>query len=591
LKILALLCLLASPAFSAPVPVPAPVSAPASAALIHDGDRIVFFGDSITEFENYTAPLEAWLTLRHPQWKLTFFNAGWAGDNTEGGLYRLDRDVLALKPTLVLMCFGMNDAYYMKPEAWVGDLFGSHLKDIVAKIRAAGARVALLTPGIVDEEGEKNAWLKDVSYNTGGLAMMVDQVKAFSAKEKVPYYDLHALMTQVMAAARAKDPKFNMLPDAIHPDEGGGLIMAYAFLQALGEDKVDAAVDLDLKQGQATGRGGLSLEKLAKAPDGSYSASLQFQSLPFFVEPKARVILPFLPWQDDYNRYTLVLKGVEGPTALELGGEPTAFLTPAELAQGLRLDQYWESSTLQQAMLVGEFAHEKQKSYIQLWRNLALRPNYNLYEKYRPLPHQLGIDNNEKLQGMLHDMAQPAAEGVPLRIVPLPTAGESLGNGEWARTYDFSPVLKMDESGSVNVKATTAAALTGTAGFWSHRRINIEDPDNNLGFLMDPAGKAAVYAALRLNSPVSQKALLRMGKDDSVEAWLNGKPVYKSKKGGSLKADSDEASVSLQRGDNLLLFRVGQGGGSWGFVARFSGLKQALRSWPASLQPPLGAKP
>jgi lysophospholipase L1-like esterase len=591
LKILALLCLLAShPALSSGQALDAPAPLSESSGVIHDGDRIVFFGDSITEFENYTVPLESWLTLRHPQWHLTFFNAGWAGDNTEHGLYRLDRDVLALKPTVVLMCFGMNDAYYMKPAKWVGDLFESHLKDIVTKVRAAGARVVLLTPGIVDEEGEKNAWLKDISYNTGGLAMMVDHVKAFSAKENIPYADLHALMTQVMAAARAKDPKFDMLPDAIHPDEGGGLIMAYAFLQALGEEKIDAQVDLDLKAGQATGRGGLSLEKLAKAADGSYSASLHFQTLPFFVEPKARVILPYLPWQEDFNRYNLVVKGAEGPVALEIGGEPTAFLTPDALAQGLRLDQAWESSTLQQTALLGEFAHEKQKSYLQLWRNLALRPNFNQYEKMRPLPMQLAIENNEKLQGMLHDMAQPSADGVLLRVIPLPTAGESLGSGDFVRTFSLSPVLK--EAEAINVSASAAAGLTTTAGFWTPRRLNVQDPDNNLGFLMDPPGKGvAVYAALRLVSPAGQKAVLKMGKDDSVEAWLNGKPVYKSKKGGSLKADSDEAPVSLQKGENLLVLKVGQGGGSWGVLARFQGLKAPLKSWPASMVPPLGAKP
>src|SRR4051812_37631815 len=85
---------------------------------VHKGDRIVFYGDSITEQELYTKDVEAYLTQRYPDWHLTFFNAGWSGDNAGGGKERLNRDVLALKPTLVTVCFGMNDGTYSDP--WKG---------------------------------------------------------------------------------------------------------------------------------------------------------------------------------------------------------------------------------------------------------------------------------------------------------------------------------------------------------------------------------------------------------------------------------------------------------------------------------------
>jgi hypothetical protein len=90
---------------------------------------------------------------------------------------------------------------------------------------------------------------------------------------------------------------------------------------------------------------------------------------------------------------------------------------------------------------------------------------------------------------------------------------------------------------------------------------------------------------------VTQKAELKLGKDDTVDVWLNGKAAYQSKKGGSLKADSDTAALTLKKGQNLLLVKVGQNGGNWGLVARFNGLKQPIRSWPASLAPSLGGKP
>src|SRR5881392_142538 len=48
--------------------------------LIHDGDRVVFLGDSITEQRLYTTYIEGYTLARHPDWKLNFRNVGWGGD-------------------------------------------------------------------------------------------------------------------------------------------------------------------------------------------------------------------------------------------------------------------------------------------------------------------------------------------------------------------------------------------------------------------------------------------------------------------------------------------------------------------------------
>ena len=48
--------------------------------FIHDGDRVAFLGDSITEGGKYTTYLQAYALTRHPQWRLTFRNVGWRGD-------------------------------------------------------------------------------------------------------------------------------------------------------------------------------------------------------------------------------------------------------------------------------------------------------------------------------------------------------------------------------------------------------------------------------------------------------------------------------------------------------------------------------
>src|SRR3981081_2023952 len=58
------------------------IRAGAGEFFIHDGDRVVFPGDSITEQRLYTTYIEAYALTRHPQWKLSFRNVGWGGDTS-----------------------------------------------------------------------------------------------------------------------------------------------------------------------------------------------------------------------------------------------------------------------------------------------------------------------------------------------------------------------------------------------------------------------------------------------------------------------------------------------------------------------------
>src|SRR4028119_1162278 len=87
-----------------------------SSFLLRNGDRpIVFLGDSITEQRSYTTMIESYVLSRFPTWDVTFRNVGWSGDAASlyarGGYETgIQRDILAFKPGVVLINFGMNDA-------------------------------------------------------------------------------------------------------------------------------------------------------------------------------------------------------------------------------------------------------------------------------------------------------------------------------------------------------------------------------------------------------------------------------------------------------------------------------------------------
>ena len=85
--------------------------------FLKDGDTVVFYGDSITERRLYSSFSEACVLTRFPKLNVRFVHSGWGGDTVAGGAggslqIRLQRDVIAYKPTVVTILLGMNDGHY-----------------------------------------------------------------------------------------------------------------------------------------------------------------------------------------------------------------------------------------------------------------------------------------------------------------------------------------------------------------------------------------------------------------------------------------------------------------------------------------------
>jgi lysophospholipase L1-like esterase/pimeloyl-ACP methyl ester carboxylesterase len=179
--------------------------------------RIVCIGDSITGVYYHSGSVRAYpemlqiaLQKLHPKAKVTVRNAGISGDTSKGGLARLERDVLAHKPHLVTIMFGMNDLVRVP----VAD-FIANMTQMIQRCRAAGAEVVLCTQNsIVDSPQRPMAKLAEYSQAIRDLA------KA----ESLGVADCFA----AFEAVRAKDAlEWNLLlSDAIHPNMDGHKLFA-----------------------------------------------------------------------------------------------------------------------------------------------------------------------------------------------------------------------------------------------------------------------------------------------------------------------------------------------------------------------------
>src|SRR5712691_12357081 len=118
------------------------LAAHAQSFALKDGDRVVFYGDSITDQRLYTTLTETYVVTRFPKLNVQFVHSGWGGDRVTGGGggpidVRLQRDVFAYQPTVMTIMLGMNDASYRAFDSHIFDTYASGYEHIVEKVKQA----------------------------------------------------------------------------------------------------------------------------------------------------------------------------------------------------------------------------------------------------------------------------------------------------------------------------------------------------------------------------------------------------------------------------------------------------------------------
>src|SRR5205809_7416175 len=136
----------------------AALQARAEGFALKDGDRIVFYGDSITDQRLYTTFAETYIVTRFPKLNVSFVHSGWGGDRVTGGGggpidLRLRRDVFAYKPTVMTIMLGMNDGRYRAFDQAIFREYSSGYEKIIRDIKAAlpDVRITAIEPSPYDD--------------------------------------------------------------------------------------------------------------------------------------------------------------------------------------------------------------------------------------------------------------------------------------------------------------------------------------------------------------------------------------------------------------------------------------------------------
>jgi lysophospholipase L1-like esterase len=205
---------------------------------LHRGEKIAFLGDSITQGGagpgGYCRLVDEAISKHHPELGVKIVYAGISGNRVPDLQKRLERDVLAHKPTVVFIYIGINDVWHsLSGHGTPKAEYEAGLRDLIARIRHGGGLVVLATPSVIGEKTD----------GSNQLDKMLDDYAAISRKVAAdtgtPLCDLHAAFAGYLKEHNKHNQQSGILTvDGVHLTAAGNRFVA---------DQAAAAITAALK--------------------------------------------------------------------------------------------------------------------------------------------------------------------------------------------------------------------------------------------------------------------------------------------------------------------------------------------------------
>jgi lysophospholipase L1-like esterase len=311
--------------------------------LVQPNDVVGVCGDSITEQHLYSAFIEDYLLMCQPTAGQKIVQFGWSGEQAPAFLARLGTDVFPFKPTVVTTCYGMNDGHYGPINDAIAKTYRDAQTGIVEALKKNGVHAIVLgSAKCVDSYTYHGHNVAEAAVYNQTLGALADIDKDIAAQEGVVYADVYGITLDTMKKAKAKfgDPYVFAGGDGVHPGPNGHLVMAYAFLKALGCDGNIGTITVEPGLAQAEATNGHEIVSCANGTVTVKSTRYPFcftGTLDSTDPGSTAAVTQFFPFNDDLNRFTLVVKGLTSAKAKVTWGATTTEYTADQLAKGVNL--------------------------------------------------------------------------------------------------------------------------------------------------------------------------------------------------------------------------------------------------------------
>lgn len=199
-------------------------------------DTLIFLGDSVTDCgrspdgiwdkgNGYVQMADALFRVLHPETPIRFFNKGISGEQTRMVLSRLETDVLSLKPDAVTLLIGINDVWRFfdhsaSKDGVPAEEYRENLKKIIEPILAAGAKMLVMTPYMIDTNPAEPMRTRMLQY--AEICRQTAQDYQVEILELQPVFE--DLMRQGVSS-------YELSPDRIHPTHKGHMAIALELMK------------------------------------------------------------------------------------------------------------------------------------------------------------------------------------------------------------------------------------------------------------------------------------------------------------------------------------------------------------------------
>jgi lysophospholipase L1-like esterase len=211
--------------------------------LFEKGDKVLFIGDSISDFNrarpvgeglfealgtSYVTDVAAQFTCMKPDLRIRFVNMGVSGNRVRDLKARWQTDVLSLKTDWVSVLIGINDVWrqfdspLQTEEHVYPDEYEATYDEIIRETLPRVKGMILMTPYIMEPRQNDPMRARMDAY--GGI------VKKLAERHGQTLVDLQAAWDELF---RHMHP-MNIAWDRIHPNHVGHVYIANQFLKAVG---------------------------------------------------------------------------------------------------------------------------------------------------------------------------------------------------------------------------------------------------------------------------------------------------------------------------------------------------------------------
>jgi lysophospholipase L1-like esterase len=364
-------------------------SAAAASQLFYlkNGDRVLFYGDSITEQRYWTVAVETYVRTRFPDLQVKFLNSAVGGatvvENWTAPVdLSLERDVFPFKPNIVTIMLGMNDGHYRPWDDAVAKTYEGGYRHIIQSLKAhlPGVKIVLIEPTPWDDITEAPSYPYNPGHAAGGydsvMARYGEFVRGLGAEEHLAVVDFHAPLIKLIQDTEYADTSLagKIIPGRVHPGASAELVMAQTLLKAWKAPGEVSDVEIDVPASKveksdnakitdfSSGTSGVTWTETDQAlpypimtlhstkwpqfPPAPWGKAEEiFWPLPPLesteVNPVAAMVAKLTGMYSALDSESLRVKGLTGNSyELSIDGHSVGSFSKDQLAQGINLSQY-----------------------------------------------------------------------------------------------------------------------------------------------------------------------------------------------------------------------------------------------------------